>query len=31
MIPFSYYEKDEELKSVLDWLSSDFSALEKVD
>ena len=22
--PFSYYEKDEELKSVLDWLSSDF-------
>ena len=22
--PFSYYESDEELKAVLDWLSSDF-------
>ena len=22
--PFSYYERDEELKAVLDWLSSDF-------
>ena len=29
--PFSYYESDEELKAVLDWLSSDFFAPEKVD
>ena len=29
--PFSFYENDEELKAVLDWLSSDFSAQAKGD